>query len=101
VNQSEYTQRVHEPPELRTQVGSSDLSLLTLDGRLPAKSRRLASLVVGNERRLEDIRSTTIMVISHKFRFIFVKTQKTAGTSIETYLSQVCDSFDILTPLYP
>jgi hypothetical protein len=41
------------------------------------------------------------MVISHKFRFIFVKTQKTAGTSIETYLSQVCDSFDILTPLYP
>ncbi len=38
------------------------------------------------------------MIISHKFRFIFIKTQKTAGTSLETYLSSFCDARDILTP---
>lgn len=39
-----------------------------------------------------------VVIISHKYRFIFVKTQKTAGTSIETFLSQYCDAGDILTP---
>lgn len=38
------------------------------------------------------------MIISHKHKFIFIKTQKTAGTSIETYLSQFCDENDIVTP---
>lgn len=38
------------------------------------------------------------MIISHKHRFIFVKTQKTAGTSIETFLSQYCGNGDIVTP---
>lgn len=38
------------------------------------------------------------MIISHKYRFIFIKTEKTAGTSIETYLSQFCSADDILTP---
>ena len=38
------------------------------------------------------------MIISHKHRFIFVKTQKTAGTSIETFLSQYCGNGDVLTP---
>lgn len=41
------------------------------------------------------------MIISHKFQFIFVKTGKTAGTSIEIYLSQYCDQNDIITPIWP
>jgi hypothetical protein len=42
------------------------------------------------------------MVISHKYRFIFVKTGKTAGTSIECFLSDICGEQDILTPFaYP
>ncbi len=38
------------------------------------------------------------MIISHKYQFIFIKTTKTAGTSIETYLSQYCGKEDIFTP---
>ena len=38
------------------------------------------------------------MIISHKYRFIFIKTFKTAGTSLEVLLSQYCDSDDIVTP---
>ena len=41
------------------------------------------------------------MIISHKYRFIFIKTAKTAGTSIEAYLSRHCGAEDILTPIYP
>lgn len=41
------------------------------------------------------------MIISHKYRFIFVKTIKTAGTSIEAYLSPHCGEDDVLTPLVP
>jgi len=41
------------------------------------------------------------MIISHKFKFIFVKTRKTAGTSIEVFLSQLCDDHDIVTPIGP
>jgi len=39
------------------------------------------------------------MIISHKYKFIFLKTQKTAGSSIEIFLSQFCDKDDILTPI--
>lgn len=38
------------------------------------------------------------MIISHRHRFIFLKTLKTAGTSIEAYLSSVCGDGDIVTP---
>ena len=41
------------------------------------------------------------MIISHKYRFIFIKTQKTAGTSLEVFLSGVCDKKDIITPIFP
>ncbi len=41
------------------------------------------------------------MIVSHKYRFIFIKTLKTAGTSVEVFLSDICDENDILTPVYP
>ncbi|TAE78164.1 MAG: hypothetical protein EAZ84_02360 [Verrucomicrobia bacterium] len=41
------------------------------------------------------------MVISHKHRFIFIKTAKTAGTSIEAFLSPHCGPDDVFTPTFP
>lgn len=38
------------------------------------------------------------MIISHRHQFIFIKTKKTAGTSIEISLSRYCDPSDIITP---
>lgn len=42
-----------------------------------------------------------IMVLSHKYKFIFVKTSKTAGTSLEVFLSDVCGEADIFSPILP
>jgi hypothetical protein len=39
------------------------------------------------------------MIISHKHRFIFIKSWKTAGTSVEAALSAHCGGEDIVTPL--
>ncbi len=41
------------------------------------------------------------MIISKKNKFIFIKTPKTAGSSLEFYLSQFCGKEDIITPLQP
>ena len=41
------------------------------------------------------------MIISHKHKFIFIKTRKTAGTSIEISLSRFCGKNDIITPITP
>ena len=40
-------------------------------------------------------------IISHKHQFIFIKTWKTAGTSVEIELSQLCGDDDIVTPIFP
>ena len=39
------------------------------------------------------------MIISHSHRFIFIKSRKTAGTSVEVALSQHCSRADVVTHL--
>ncbi|MFA9460553.1 sulfotransferase family 2 domain-containing protein [Thiohalorhabdus methylotrophus] len=39
------------------------------------------------------------MIICHTHRFIFIKTRKTAGSSVEIALSRVCGEGDVVTPL--
>lgn len=41
------------------------------------------------------------MIISHEHKFIFIKTAKTAGTSIEVFLSRQCGPEDIVTAIVP
>lgn len=38
------------------------------------------------------------MIISHKHKFIFIHSPKTAGISIKKYLAQYCGEEDIITP---
>src|SRR6056297_785309 len=41
------------------------------------------------------------MIISHKHKFVFIKTTKTAGTSVEIALSKHCGEQDVITPIMP
>jgi hypothetical protein len=41
------------------------------------------------------------MILSHEHRFIFLKTTKTAGSSLEMALSRYCGPDDIITPIGP
>jgi hypothetical protein len=41
------------------------------------------------------------MILSHEHKFIFIKTAKTAGTSIEVFLSKHCSPKDVVTPIAP
>jgi hypothetical protein len=41
------------------------------------------------------------MILSYTHRFLFIKTKKTAGTSVEIVLSQFCGEADIITPISP
>lgn len=41
------------------------------------------------------------MILSFAHRFLFIKTIKTAGSSVEVVLSQLCDENDVVTPLSP
>jgi hypothetical protein len=39
------------------------------------------------------------VIISHSHKYIFIKSEKTAGTSVEAALSQQCGEGDMVTPL--
>ena len=39
------------------------------------------------------------MLISHKYKFIFIKTMKTAGSSVEIELGKIMGDDDVVTPL--
>jgi Sulfotransferase family len=39
------------------------------------------------------------VIVSHEHGFVFVKTRKTAGTSVEIALSRVCGPDDVITPV--
>lgn len=39
------------------------------------------------------------MILCHRHRFIFLKTNKTAGTSVEIALSRFCGPTDVITPI--
>ena len=39
------------------------------------------------------------MIISHTHKFIFIKSEKTAGTSVEAALSRCCSGDDVVTPI--
>ena len=41
------------------------------------------------------------MILSHTWKFIFIKGKKIAGTSVEIALSAICGPEDIITPILP
>lgn len=41
------------------------------------------------------------MIASFQHGFVFIKTSKTAGTSLEVFLANECGKEDIVTPIYP
>ncbi len=41
------------------------------------------------------------MILSHRWRFLFIKGHKIAGTSVEIALSTICGPSDVITPITP
>lgn len=41
------------------------------------------------------------MIVSHRHKFVFLKTRKTAGTSLEIGLSEYCGPDDVITEISP
>jgi hypothetical protein len=41
------------------------------------------------------------VILSHRHRFLFIKTTKTAGTSVEISMSRYCGPRDVITPISP
>lgn len=41
------------------------------------------------------------VIISHRHRFIFIKTMKTGSSSVEAYLSGMTGDGDVVTPIWP
>jgi hypothetical protein len=41
------------------------------------------------------------VIISHAHRFVFVKTRKTAGTSVEVFLERIAGDDAVVTPIWP
>lgn len=41
------------------------------------------------------------MIISHKYKFIFIKNYKVASSSCEVFLAKMCGSEDVITPVNP
>ena len=66
------------------------LAGVRLDKVPPNRAVKLASRAAGRR-----------MIISHEHKFIFLKTRKTAGTSVELALSQFCGPDDVVTPISP
>ncbi len=42
-----------------------------------------------------------MVVVSHEYRFVFIKTHKTAGTSLEVSLSTLLPATDIVSEIFP
>src|SRR5215471_4733089 len=62
------------------------------------RKSRSKSQLAGDQSKSVGPRS---MILSYKYKFIFIKTAKTAGTSIEYFLSKHCGPQDIVTPIVP
>mgnify|MGYP002478207688 CR=1 FL=1 len=67
-----------------------------LCGRLRVTGWCRCARVVRNSFNMDQL---STMIISHARRFIFLKTQKCAGTSVELALSQICGPDDVITPV--
>ncbi|MBL0299363.1 MAG: ASPIC/UnbV domain-containing protein [Betaproteobacteria bacterium] len=66
---------------------------------IPPAPNAAATRFTGILRVSSFVKATLPMIISHSHRFIFVKSLKTAGTSLEAALSNSCSGGDVVTSL--